>query len=101
MRKFIVTSGAAVVGSFLLVSAPVLANGITGWSCEAGASTQTLTLTTSDTMSNGAVVNINGAAQTGATEVSGNSISVAIASSVACWDSTFTITDGASTFGAN
>lgn len=99
MKPPFLSSGIAVTVSVLFLSTSAYANGITGWSCEAGASSQTLTLSTSSEMSSDAVVNINGAAQTGSTEVSGNSISVAISSEVACWDSSFTITDGGETFG--
>jgi hypothetical protein len=101
MTSSALSGGFAVAASVLFLSTSAFANGITGWSCEAGASAQTLTLTTSGTMSNSATVNINDTAQTGATEVNGNSISVSISSDIACWNSTFTITDGGDTFGSD
>lgn len=98
MKKSLLCGGFAIAMSGLFLTTSAHANSITGWSCEAGASSQTLTLTTASEMSNNATVNINGTAQTGATEVNGSSVSVAISSDVACWDSTFTITDGGETF---
>lgn len=88
-----------MVSSFVTVSA--YANSITSWSCEVANGSQTLTLTTSSSMSSNAIVNIDGTAQTGATEVNGSSVSVAIGANIACWDSTFTITDQSNTFGAD
>lgn len=88
-----------IVSSFITVSA--YANSITSWSCETANGSQTLTLTTSSSMSSNAIVNIDGSAQTGVTEVNGSSVSVAIGADIACWDSTFTITDQSDTFGSN
>ena len=84
-----------------VITIPAYANSITSWSCEAASGSQTLTLTTSSSMSSNAIVNINGSAQSGVTEVNGSSVSVAIGADIACWDSTFTITDQSDTFGSN
>ena len=88
-----------IASSFITVSA--YANSISSWSCETANGSQTLTLTTSSSMSSNAIVNIDGSAQTGVTEVNGSSVSVAIGADIACWDSTFTITDQSDTFGSN
>lgn len=75
------------------------ANSITAWECEKSDSGQTVTLTTQSAVSTSAVINIDGAAQSGSVTVSGNTASISIATSVQCWDVDFTITDGSSTFG--
>ena len=101
MKRAILTCVLGVTMASSMVTTSAFANTITGWSCEASGGSQTLTLTTSSSMSSDAIVNINGSAQTGLTEVTGSSVSVAIGGDIACWDSTFTITDQSETFGSN
>ena len=95
VMKTIVTASALFMGT----QTAALANSITAWSCEKSDTGQTVTLTTQSAVSNSAVINIDGAAQSGSVTVSGNDVSVDIATSVQCWDVAFTVTDGGETFG--
>ncbi|MGC6517919.1 MAG: hypothetical protein ACON49_07850 [Candidatus Puniceispirillaceae bacterium] len=92
-----------IASSFLTVAASsgALANAITAWSCEKTDTGQTVKLTTQSAVSSSAVINIDGAAQSGAVTVDGTTASIDVATSVQCWAVTFTITDGGSTFGLN
>lgn len=100
MKKQI-TMGLTALALVAGFSTAASANSITAWSCEETSSGQTLTLTTQSAVSTSAVINLDGTAQSGSVTVSGTNASIAIGANVACWDVTFTITDGGSTFGLN
>lgn len=100
MKKQI-TMGLTALALVAGFSTAAKANSITAWSCEETSSGQTLTLTTQSAVSGSAVINIDGTAQSGSVSVSGSNASIGIAANIACWDVTFTITDGGSTFGLN
>ncbi|MGC6453303.1 MAG: hypothetical protein ACON31_05295 [Candidatus Puniceispirillaceae bacterium] len=88
-----------VAAILVLPTVPASANSITSWSCEIANGVKTLTLSTSQEVSSGAVININGTAESGAVTVNGTQVSLAIDNGVPCWNRTFTITDGGDTFG--
>ena len=82
-------------------STQALANAITAWSCEETSAGQTLTLTAQSSLGGSAMINLDGTAVTSAVTVSGNTASTTVAANLACWDTTFTITDNGATFGLN
>ena len=90
--------------SFVLAagfSTSAMANAITSWECEEISGGQQLTLTTQNTVSSSAVVNIDGTALSASPTINGSSVSLTVPTSTQCWAVAFTITDGGSTFGLN
>ena len=67
----------------------------------AGFSTQALANAITAWLGGSAMINLDGTAVTSAVTVSGNTASTTVAANLACWDTTFTITDNGATFGLN